>query len=119
MLTAGDEFGSSQKGNNNAYAQDNALSWIDWPNRDLALEGFVAALAKWRAGQAAWFRQFPDAGDWLTLDGQPLTVADWENPATPGLAYHSEDPRAPYRVEINRGSRSVATTALDFEAGNS
>jgi len=42
MLTAGDEFGRSQGGNNNGYAQDNEASWIDWAGRDRALEGHVA-----------------------------------------------------------------------------
>ena len=45
MLTAGDEFGRTQQGNNNAYAQDNAIGWVDWQNRDRDLEDFVAALA--------------------------------------------------------------------------
>ena len=48
MLTAGDEFGRSQGGNNNGHAQDNALSWIDWEDRDPALEGHVAGLASAR-----------------------------------------------------------------------
>ncbi|PJN94429.1 glycogen debranching enzyme GlgX, partial [Amaricoccus sp. HAR-UPW-R2A-40] len=38
QLTAGDEFGRSQRGNNNAYAQDNALTWLDWEGRDRDLE---------------------------------------------------------------------------------
>ena len=42
MLTAGDEFGRSQGGNNNAYAQDNAITWLDWDRRDRDLEAFVA-----------------------------------------------------------------------------
>ena len=45
MLTAGDEFGRTQKGNNNAYAQDNELTWLDWAGRDQALEEFAFALA--------------------------------------------------------------------------
>ncbi len=49
MLTAGDEFGRTQQGNNNAYAQDNAIGWVDWQNRDRDLEDFVAALAAFRA----------------------------------------------------------------------
>ena len=49
MLTAGDEFGRTQSGNNNAYAQDNAVTWLDWEGRDTALEDFVAALAAFRA----------------------------------------------------------------------
>lgn len=87
MLTAGDEFGRSQQGNNNAYAQDNALSWIDWESRDLAVEDFTIALAAQRAANPALsdpaFRH--DIG-WLTLDGQPMTAQDWENPALPGFA---------------------------------
>ncbi len=46
MLTAGDEFGRAQKGNNNAYAQDNELTRLDWAGRtDQAPEGYTAALA--------------------------------------------------------------------------
>jgi glycogen operon protein len=50
MLTAGDEFGRTQYGNNNAYCQDNAISWVDWQNRDRALEDWTALLARVRAG---------------------------------------------------------------------
>ena len=45
MLTAGDEFGRTQNGNNNAYAQDNDLTWLDWAGRDQALEEYAFALA--------------------------------------------------------------------------
>jgi glycogen debranching enzyme len=48
MLTAGDEFGRSQGGNNNAYAQDNATTWLDWDNADTSLIDFVARLAGFR-----------------------------------------------------------------------
>ena len=41
MLTAGDEFGRSQGGNNNGHAQDNQANGIDWAGRDRALEGRV------------------------------------------------------------------------------
>jgi glycogen operon protein len=108
MLTAGDEFGRSQQGNNNAYAQDNATSWIGWEGRDLALEEFTAGLARWRAARAAWFRQFPHEGEWLRLDRQAaMTTADWEDNATPGLVYRSADPDAPYAFEIDRMARKV------------
>ncbi len=43
MLLAGDELGRTQQGNNNAYAQDTALSWIDWTNADVTLVDFVGA----------------------------------------------------------------------------
>ncbi|TVR09554.1 MAG: glycogen debranching enzyme GlgX [Salinarimonadaceae bacterium] len=52
MLLAGDEFGRSQSGNNNAYAQDNEISWLDWAQADApegrALAEFVARLARLR-----------------------------------------------------------------------
>lgn len=84
MLTAGDEFGRSQRGNNNAYCQDNAITWVDWTLRDTEIEAHVAALATVR-------RAYPELSDpaflregdvaWLTQAGVPMTVADWEDPA--------------------------------------
>ena len=44
MLLAGDEFGNSQAGNNNGYCQDNATTWLDWPQRDSILEDYVQQL---------------------------------------------------------------------------
>jgi len=48
MLLAGDEIGNSQGGNNNAYAQDNPVGWIDWPAADAGLTAFVARLVRLR-----------------------------------------------------------------------
>ena len=48
MLTAGDEFGRTQEGNNNAYAQDNEITWLDWKNADQELIKFVSALVRLR-----------------------------------------------------------------------
>lgn len=48
MLLAGDEIGNSQNGNNNAYCQDNAISWLDWKNPDRELLAFVRELSRWR-----------------------------------------------------------------------
>lgn len=79
MLTAGDEFGRTQRGNNNAYAQDNATTWLDWTGRDIALEDHVAALSAAR-------RAVPTLSDpalrhdarWFRLDGAPMRDADWD-----------------------------------------
>ena len=49
MLTAGDEFGRTQKGNNNAYAQDNEMTWLDWAGRDLDAGTTCSALAAMRS----------------------------------------------------------------------
>ncbi|MDE2042340.1 MAG: glycogen debranching enzyme, partial [Alphaproteobacteria bacterium] len=80
MLTAGDEFGRRQQGNNNAYAQDNPITWLDWAGRDVMLEDFVAALATLRAAH-------PALSDpalrhdliWRRQDGTPMTAADWQD----------------------------------------
>ncbi|MCC6827405.1 MAG: glycogen debranching protein GlgX [Novosphingobium sp.] len=113
LLTAGDEFGRSQQGNNNAYAQDNAISWIDWENRDRDLEDHVARLAAWRADRAAWFARFPGDGVWLTHDGRAMAPADWDAPDAQGFVYRSRDAAAPYRIEIDRAARRAAPKALD------
>ncbi|WP_153109165.1 glycogen debranching protein GlgX [Propionivibrio limicola] len=61
MLQAGDEFGRSQGGNNNAYCQDNAISWLDWSRADQSLIDFTAGLITLR-------RRFPQLRQtrWLT-----------------------------------------------------
>ncbi|WP_288483310.1 glycogen debranching protein GlgX [uncultured Novosphingobium sp.] len=106
MLTAGDEFGRSQQGNNNAYAQDNPVTWVDWAGRDLALEDYVAGLARWRAERRRWFTQFPQAGQWLSRHG-PMTVADWEAAGAGYVAYRSDDPARPYGFEVDREASSL------------
>ena len=50
MLAMGDEAGRSQGGNNNAYAQDNAISWFDWAGMDHGLLAFTARLVAGAAG---------------------------------------------------------------------
>ena len=79
MLTAGDEFGRTQRGNNNAYAQDNAVTWLDWEGRDRALEAFVAELADFRAAGTFADPAFLGAAEWRDLAGHPLDEAGWAN----------------------------------------
>jgi glycogen debranching enzyme GlgX/4-alpha-glucanotransferase len=64
MLSMGDELGRTQRGNNNAYAQDNAESWVDWPSADPALIEFTAAVIALRRELAPLF-------DGRTLTGRP------------------------------------------------
>jgi glycogen debranching enzyme len=106
MLTAGDEFGRTQQGNNNAYAQDNAISWVDWQGRDRTLEAFVAELAATRAGSRGWRTAFPEPGDWQRRDGGPMTVADWESPETDSFTYSSPV----HILRIDRAARTVQIT---------
>lgn len=105
MLTAGDEFGRTQHGNNNAYCQDNAAFWLDWAGRDTALEDHVAALSAARAARRTEFAQFPQGGEWLAPSGAAMTVADWEDPASDGFDYHVGGAR---HFRIRRAERSAA-----------
>ncbi|MFZ5841733.1 MAG: glycogen debranching protein GlgX [Pseudomonadota bacterium] len=89
LLLAGDEYGRSQGGNNNAYCQDNETSWLrwSWGQRERELHSFVRRLIALRRQQPVFRRrQFfdgvADAADqrdvsWLRADGQRMTDADW------------------------------------------
>ena len=86
QLTAGDEFGRTQAGNNNAYAQDNAVTWLDWTGRDQELEAFVAALAAFRAAHPVVSDPaFLHNADWRDLAGAAMTPAAWEAPDCAGF----------------------------------
>jgi glycogen debranching enzyme len=80
MLTAGDEFGRSQRGNNNAYAQDNEITWLNWVGKDEALFSFVQSLSEFRKHYSKWFADsFVNDDDvfWFGNDGLAL---DWNRP---------------------------------------
>ena len=88
MLLAGDEIGRTQHGNNNAYCQDNELSWIDWENADLDLLYFTVSLLAFRRAHPVfrrrrWFQGRPlhgkDVRDiaWFTPQGQEMSDDDW------------------------------------------
>ncbi len=95
MLLAGDEFGRSQHGNNNAYCQDNELSWLDWKQaaspEGQALAAFVARLLALRhAHPVLRCRHFmhgkgqpaPGIADisWFDQQGEAVSVEAWNNP---------------------------------------
>ncbi len=99
MLVAGDEFGRSQHGNNNAYCQDNETSWLNWqllPEQRSMLE-FTKWLIRIRREHPALrrskFFQGLDVGGtklrdllWFNREGQPMTQEDWQNADTRALA---------------------------------
>jgi len=108
MLTAGDEFGRSQQGNNNAYCQDSPLGWVDWSRRDGALEAYVMALARWRAAAVPGaMAQFARAGQWQRVDGEAMRVQDWESPDSAGFRYVSADADWPAGFIVDRAGRQV------------
>ena len=85
MLLAGDEMGRTQRGNNNAYCQDNEISWLDW---DLDAGGrglieFVAALTALRRKYPALRpRHYARPGElrWLKPQGGEMAEEDWRSP---------------------------------------
>jgi isoamylase len=92
MLTAGDEIGRTQRGNNNAYCQDNPLSWVDWTIDDARnrLLTFVRRVVELRRLHPAFRRRHffegrslhgDDAKDiaWLKPDGAEMTEQEWNN----------------------------------------
>lgn len=114
MLTAGDEFGRSQQGNNNAYCQDNALGWVDWTSRDRELEDFVAALARARQRRGASRNRFPEPGTWHGQDGAEMSVVDWEDPATDGFCYCPHDRAEDISLRVSRRDRLAGWQKSDL-----
>ncbi|MBF7014114.1 glycogen debranching protein GlgX [Novosphingobium resinovorum] len=105
MLTAGDEFGRTQRGNNNAYCQDNEIGWIDWATRDTALEEHTCALSAARAARLPLFERFPEPVTWQNREGEPMTVADWEHPGAHWLSCSANADE--FGFAIDRAARQV------------
>jgi len=88
MLLAGDEIGRTQGGNNNAYCQDNEISWVDWAHADSELLAFTASLIALRQSHPVFRRRhyflgrpiygagITDIG-WYRPDGEPMSEEDW------------------------------------------
>jgi glycogen operon protein len=87
MLVMGDERGRTQRGNNNAYCQDNEISWMDWARLDRELLDFTRRLIRLREEhpvfrRRGWFHGRPIHGaaadiGWLTPDGTPMAEEHW------------------------------------------
>jgi glycogen operon protein len=104
MLNMGDEAGRSQRGNNNAYAQDNETSWFDWAEADLGLAAFTARLVRARlahpalhaagrlTGRAAEPGGLPDVA-WLRPDGAAFHDRDWSEARSLVMVLYAEGDR--------------------------
>jgi isoamylase len=87
MLLGGDEIGRTQDGNNNAWCQDNELSWFDWDAADQDLLDFTRRLIRLRRDHPVLRRQrfFEGRGEqlpdvwWMRPDGRRMTRRDWDN----------------------------------------
>jgi isoamylase len=97
MLLGGDEFGRTQKGNNNAYCQDNEISWFNWENQDQDLLEFVRRLIRFRRvhpvfRRRRWFQGRPIHGSgvtdiaWFKPSGEEMSEQDWKDGFAKSLA---------------------------------
>ena len=112
MLTAGDEYGRTQGGNNNGYAQDNAITWLVW-NRDehaIALQHTVETLTRLCRDNPALrpvrFARFgetvPTASqmDWYNAAGETMSEEQWDDPTERTLQYLAAS--TPRHERLNR-----------------
>ena len=92
MITMGDERGRTQQGNNNAYCQDNPLSWMDWSADDEGLRDFVkealAVLLQHPLLRQPKHLHTTDKVEWRSIEGRILSPQDWEDEALTALFLH-------------------------------
>ena len=96
MLLGGDEIGRTQQGNNNAYCQDNEISWLDWEHADRELAAFVSGLTTLRRAHPTFrrrrfFQGYDVTGEgpalaWFRPDGGEMTGGDWTDGDAGSLA---------------------------------
>lgn len=133
MLTAGDEFGRTQRGNNNAYCIDSELTWMKWEREDWQneLHAVVRQLMRLRREHPALrpvrFGRFgektPSATqmDWYNKQGLSMAQEDWDSPAERTLQYLAAS--TPEFEEFNRillivhGLETEATVTLPQHEG--
>jgi len=101
MLLGGDEMGRTQNGNNNAYCQDNEITWYDWENADEDLLDFTQRLIAFRRAHPVFRRRRFLAGaeaaelPWFTPEGTPMNSGDWADPNALAIGIYldgSDDP---------------------------
>lgn len=125
MMLAGDEFGNSQEGNNNAYCQDNRISWLDWDQayaaEGRALTAFVGRVATLRREHAslrsvrymhAHQEVIPGVSGvtWFDVDGHPMSLAAWSDAEGRALAMR--------RVAATEHGLDVTLTLLNGGEGD-
>jgi isoamylase len=108
MLLGGDEFARTQGGNNNAWCQDNEISWFDWSwdDRGERLRSFAKRLIELRREHPVFRRrQFLEGSDpsgsglpdvwWFRADGRRMTKRDWNEQRTVGMFLNGMEIAAP------------------------
>jgi glycogen operon protein len=101
LLLGGDEIGRTQGGNNNAYCQDNEISWFDWASADNELRGYVKRLLTLRREHPVFRRKRfltgAEAAElcWYNCTGEPVTEAQWADPTMHAIAVYLDGTNAP------------------------
>ena len=104
LLLGGDEIGRTQLGNNNAYCQDNELTWFDWDGADHALLGFTRQVIALRKAHPVFRRRRFLAGAetadlrWFIPAGSPMSPADWADGGALAVALYLDGSDAPDRA---------------------
>ena len=104
MLLGGDEMGRTQQGNNNAYCQDNEITWLDWSDPDTGLLKFTRRLIALRQAHPVFrrnrFLAGAEASDlrWYTPAGTYMEAGDWSDPNALAVALYLDGSDAPDRA---------------------
>ncbi|GGC09256.1 glycogen debranching protein GlgX [Dyadobacter sediminis] len=99
MLVAGDELGRTQNGNNNAYCQDNEISWLNWQSADHELLEFTKGIIRFIKKHPSfrrrrWFQGLPVTGAgrddimWFMPDGSQMTEENWQHDLAKSLSVY-------------------------------
>jgi len=108
MLLGGDELGRTQGGNNNAYCQDDEISWFDWSAVDDGLLSFTAGLTAFRRSHPVFRRRRFLTGaevselGWYTPAGTAMTEGDWADPSALALGIYLDGSDDPDQAEDGR-----------------
>jgi glycogen operon protein len=105
LLLGGDELGRTQQGNNNAYCQDNDITWFDWSDIDQDLLAFTSELIALRRAHPVFRRNRFLAGteaselQWYTPDGTVMTGDNWADPEARCVALYLDGADDPDRAK--------------------
>ncbi|ODT69601.1 MAG: glycogen debranching enzyme GlgX [Pelagibacterium sp. SCN 63-23] len=126
LIQQGDELYRTQQGNNNAYAQDNEITWLDWDNADGALVDFVSAVNAFRKEHPAishdhWLTGQERNGvrdvAWLHPDGREMNEGDWNDAGASVLGMHVRHKDDEVLVWFNRRIEPVVARLPEGEWG--
>lgn len=116
LMQQGDEMFRTQQGNNNAYAQDNEITWLDWEAADGDLVDFVAAVNAFRKTHTALTHDHFLTGQdkngvrdviWLHPDGREMNEGDWRDSSASVLGMHLRNKDDEVLVWFNRRNEPV------------